>query len=212
MSSNRIRAKNPLDFFAQLGDRAKLAFIGSGYCLRQPKYLVVFFVSWLFFAYLFTFFQDGDFNWAIITSGIGADQKLLVLGRCFLNVFRNFTSFSGLSLIFLSFLQAVAIALMVFTYKNRNKAATLSGASTSVVASALGFLALGCPTCGISLLTPLLSAIAGASAGALSKTLGGIFMILAILLLIFTIIRLGYLVFIIVSASNYKEKHERKNS
>lgn len=212
MSSNRIRAKNPKDFFAQLGDRAKLAFVGCGYCLRQPKYLTIFIISWVLFAYIFTFFRDGNYNWAIISSGLGAEKKIEVLGKCFLAIFSNFTSFSGLGIIFLSFFQAVAIALMVFTYKNRNKTATLNGASTSVVATALGFLALGCPTCGISMLTPILTTIAGTGAGALSGTLGGIFIVVAFILIIFTLIRLGYLVFIIVSAENYKEKHERKNS
>lgn len=211
MSSNRIRAKNPKDFFSQLGDRAKLAFVGCGYCLRRPKYLTVFIVSWVAFAYIFTFFRDGMSNWNLLFSGITPEQKMGLLGKCFLNIFVNFASFYGLCIIFLSFLQAVAIVLMIFTYRNRNKEASLNGASTGLVASALGFVALGCPTCGISLLTPILTALAGASAGVLAKTIGDIFLVVAFILLLMTIIRLGYLVFIIVSASNYKEKHERKN-
>ena len=101
--------------------------------------------------------------------------------------------------------------LMIYVWRHREKSIAIDSASTGSIASVIGFVALGCPSCGISLLSPILTAIAGASAGILAERIGIIFIVLAFALLIFTVLRLGYTVFILVSAKRYKEKHAKSN-
>lgn len=199
------------DSFSLALDRIKLGSIGISYLLTFKKYLLLFVLAWAFFLYFLTFFKDGSGNLALLFSGISSDQKLSLLWRVALSCFGNFTSLYGLSLVLLSLLQGLAISLMVYTWRHKYKDQTLSSASTSTVASALGFVALGCPSCGISLLTPILSALAGASASILAERVGVLLTIVAFGLLFYSVFHLGYLVFVIVSARKYKEKHAPKN-
>lgn len=199
------------DRFLLALDRIKLGGIGISYLLTFKKYLLLFIFGWLFFLYFLTFFKDGNSNFMLLFSSIAIEQKFNLLWRVLLGCFGNFLSLYGLSLVLLSLLQGLAIALMVYTWRNKYKDQTLSSASTSTVASALGFVALGCPSCGISLLTPILSALAGASASILAERVGAVLTIVAFGLLFYSVFHLGYLVFVIVSARKYKEKHAPKN-
>lgn len=192
-----------------VSDRSKFALVSTWYLFKKPKYLCVFLLSFLVFIYFLTFFRDGSSNWQLIWSGLAIDRKLEVLGRVFPAILENFTSFYGLTIIFLSLLQGVIVMQIVFAWKNREKEQSLNTASTGGVGALLGFLALGCPSCGIGLLTPLLSAIAGASAVALSETIGYVLTVLAFGLLLFSIIRLGYINYIIISSKKYKEEHAK---
>lgn len=194
-----------------VSDRSKFALVSTGYLFKKPKYLCVFFLSFLFFLYFLTFFRDGSSNWQLIWSGLAIDRKLEVLGRIFPALLENFCSFYGVTIILLSLLQGIIVAQIIFAWRNREKEQSLNTASTGGVGAILGFIALGCPSCGIGLLTPLLSAIAGASAVALSETIGYILTILAFGLLLFSIIRLGYINYIIISSKKYKEEHAKSH-
>ena len=58
---------------------------------------------------------------------------------------------------------------------------------------------------------PIISAVAGASAVAMAETISQIFTIIAFGLLIFTILRLGYIDYVLASVNNRKEKHAKSN-
>lgn len=191
-----------------ISDRSKFTLLSTGCVLRKIKYLAVFLVSLFIFLYILSFFKDGSGNWQLLWSGLAIDRKIQILGRVFADIFSNFTSLYGVTIIFLSLLQALVVMHLVFAWKHREKNYALDGASTGGVGAILGFVALGCPSCGIGLLTPLLSAIAGASAVALAEGISQLFTIAAFLLMIFTIIRLGYINYIIIS-SNKEEHGER---
>ena len=194
-----------------ISDRSKFALVSTGYILKKPKYLAVFLLSFLVFLYFLTFFRDGSSNWQLIWSGLAIDRKLEILGRVFPAILENLASFYGITIIFLSLWQGIVVTQIVFALRNREKEQSLNAASTGGIGAVLGFLALGCPSCGIGLLTPLLSAIAGASAVALSETVGYILTVLAFILLLYSIIRLGYINFIIISSKNYKEEHAKSH-
>jgi len=190
-----------------IADRSKFALVSTGYILKKPKYLGILLLSFFIFIYFLTFFRDGSSNWQLIWSGLGLDRKMTVLGRVFPAILENFCSLYGLIVILLSLLQSVIVMQLIFAWRHREKGQQISGASTGGAGTILGFIALGCPSCGIGLLSPLLSAIAGASAVALSETIGNIITVLALGLLLFSIIRLGYINYIIISSRNYKEEH-----
>lgn len=201
------RIRNRLEL---IGDRIKLAMLGSSYCLSRKKYLISFIICSFGFLYFLTFFQDGNSNLHLLFSKIDAEQKIDILGRVFLNSLHNFLNLYGLSLVLLSILQGLAVTLMVYTWRHKEKDEVITTASTSTIASALGFVALGCPSCGISLLTPILSAIAGASASLLAERVNVALTLIAYALLLYSICKLGYLIFVIITAAKYKEKHGSK--
>ncbi len=185
---------------------AKYAVVGCAYCLKRPKYTVLFAILFFCFLHFLTFFKDGDGNWRILWSGLTVGEKFNMLERVTISTFGNFTSLYGLMLVALALLQSMAITLVVFAWRNRQKRAAIDGVEAGGVASLLGFAALGCPTCGVSFLMPILSAIAGASASILAERISIVLAIVAFLLLLYAIIKLGYTVYVIVGSSKRREK------
>lgn len=147
----------------------------------------------------------------MLWSGLPFGRKMEVLGRVFPAMLDNFGSLYGWTIVLLAFLQAVIIMQLVFAWRHREKDSALGGASTGGVGAALGFIALGCPSCGVGLLTPLLSAIAGGAAATLAEGASFVFTILAFALLVYTFIKLGYINYIIITNSNTKEEYAKNH-
>lgn len=193
-------------------DRAKFAMVSIGYLLKQPRYLVSFLVSLFVFLYILSFFKDGASNWLLLCSSLPFVDKLGVLGRAMMKIFENFADIYGVLIIFMSILQALTVMLLIFTWKHREKDQAIDGASTGSIGAIFGFIALGCPTCGLSLLTPILTAIAGTGAVAAAEGVSRTLIVLAFILLVYTVIKLGYVSFITISTNKYKEKKHAKSN
>lgn len=193
-------------------DRIELGFKGVCSVFSRPKYAIFGIFCVILIAYILNFWRDGNGNWQLLCSGLPLGDKLGVLGKVFASMVEFFRSFWGLSIALLALLQGVVITQLVFTWRHREKSAALDGASTGGIGAVLGFIALGCPSCGVGLLAPILSAIAGASAVAMAETIGRIFTILAFALLIFTVFRLGYIDFVLASVNKGKGKPCKKQS
>ena len=192
-------------------DRTKIGLQGVCSVFSRPKYAIFGIFCVILIAYILNFWRDGNGNWQLLCSGLPLGDKLGVLGRVFGTILEDFRSLWGISIILLAALQGIVITQLVFTWRHREKNAAIDGASTGGIGAILGFIALGCPSCGVGLLTPLLSAVAGASALAMAETIGKIFTILAFVLLVFTVLRLGYIDFVLASANSRKEKHAKSN-
>ena len=193
-------------------DRAKFAALSIWALFKRPKYLASFIISLFVFLYILSFFKDGNGNWLLLCSGLPFSSKMEVLGRVFLKIFDNFTNLYGILIILMSVLQALTIMLLIFTWRNRDKDNAIDGASTGGIGAIFGFVALGCPTCGISILAPLLTAIAGTGAMAAADGISKALIILAFILLIYTVIKLGYVSYVTISAKKYKEKKHAKSN
>ena len=192
-------------------DRTKFAVVGYKYLLSRPRYIVALVISFLIFLYVLSQLQDGGTNWQLLWSGLDFGDKMQVFGRSLASMLANFTSFTGILIVFLALMQSLCVAGIVFAIRHRQKDDALNGASTGSIASILAFITLGCPTCGMTLLTPLLTMVAGTGAVALAERLGVILSIVAFLLLFFTLVQLGYQIFVNVSAERAKEKHAKSN-
>ena len=209
------RKVSPRRFFEIVGDKIKLASIGIFELLKRPKYLIAFLVSLFVFLFILSFFKDGNSNWLLLCSSLDFHRKMTVIGQVLVGILTNFTSFYGVIIFFMAILQALIISLLIYTWKqrvrdNKNKDNTIDGASTGSIGAILGFIALGCPSCGVGLLMPILSAIAGAGALAVAETVSWLFTILAFLLLSYTVVKLGNISFI--NLCNEKTKRKEKDA
>ena len=205
-------AKKVKYLLSTLADRTKFAIVSIGYLLRRPKYLACFLVSLFLFLYILSFFKNGNGNLLLLFSGISFGMKMELLGRVAVDILGNFTDLYGLLIIALSILQALTIMLLIFAWRHREKEHAIDGASTGSIGAIFGFVALGCPTCGVSLLAPLLTAIAGTGAMAAAEGVSRVLIILAFILLIYTVIKLGYISFITIGSKKYKEKKHAKGN
>lgn len=205
-------AKKVKYLLSTLADRTKFAIVSIGYLLRRPKYLACFLISLFLFLYILSFFKNGNGNLLLLFSGISFGMKMELLGRVAVDILGNFTDLYGLLIIALSILQALTIMLLIFAWRHREKEHAIDGASTGSIGAIFGFVALGCPTCGVSLLAPLLTAIAGTGAMAAAEGVSRVLIILAFILLIYTVIKLGYISFITIGSKKYKEKKHAKGN
>ena len=200
------------DIWESFYDHCRYTLVSLWELFCRPKYLIGFIVSLLFFLYFLTFFRDGNGNWQLVWSGLDFGRKMEMLGRVWLAVGANFTSWYGLAIVLISVLQAIVIIQLIFAWRHRQKNQVIDGVSTGGIGAIFGFIALGCPTCGVGLLTPILTAVAGAGAMALAETFSNVFTILALLLLFYTVLKLGYNNFVTISAAAANKTKEEKHA
>jgi uncharacterized membrane protein HdeD (DUF308 family) len=199
------------NLFETFVDRCKFAVIGYKYLLSRPRYIIAMVISFLIFLYILSQLQNSGANWQLLWSGLDFGTKMQIFGKTLFSMLENFTSLLGVLIVILALMQSLCVAGIVFAIRHRQKDDALNGASTGSIASILAFITLGCPTCGMTLLTPLLTMIAGTSAVALAEKLGIILSVVAFALLFFTLVQLGYQIFVNVSAERAKEKHAKSN-
>lgn len=115
-------------------------------------------------------------------------QKIQFFAYGYQSLFTAFDSLLSMSVILISILFGINIALL--TYAVRHRAATFGSAGTGGVAAVLGVLSSGCAACGTSLLGPLLATL-GATSISMVHTVGAAFNIIGSLLLLYSIYKLG---------------------
>ena len=78
---------------------------------------------------------------------------------------------------------------MVFNYSHKQEDLSVE-TSASGFSVLFSFLALGCPSCGVTMFTPLVLTVLGAGALSVINVLGGIFIVLVFILLGYAVIKL----------------------
>ncbi|MBR2695656.1 hypothetical protein IKE86_01970 [Candidatus Saccharibacteria bacterium] len=208
--------------FARFFDEFSLAGRGLLLATRKKSFWIAFIITFLIFGTLinllssgFTSFQligaclsSGDFTGAVNILG-GAFLANFGIGRDFLDFILNFV---------LTVFQSILVSLVVFIYRHNRKQkrakTTDSGAlESSAIVAGLAVLGSGCPTCGTTLLAPVLGAILSGTTGAvkLAGTLSLVMNILAILLAILVFRKTGLETYAIIKSEEFKEKHHEEN-
>ncbi|MBR2659250.1 hypothetical protein IKD60_00605 [Candidatus Saccharibacteria bacterium] len=181
-------------------DEFKLAGLGILGLTKQPRFWVIFAIVFVVFGTLLSMFASGfsAFN-LFFASDFGG--KMSVIASAFCALFGVGRSFGDFLLTFtLTVLQALLIAMIVMIYRYRREKQragkwTSGGQADAVqnagIAAFLALLGSGCPTCGTTLITPLLSAVVGGGSYAIAGTVSGIITAVAIIIMILSIKKLG---------------------
>lgn len=148
---------------------------------------------------------------------LGFPDGLQILGTNFLNIFGiNMLFFDWLPIFAISLLQGVLIGLIVFLWnKKRNSSDNGNSANVEKAGIIAGLIALGagCPTCGTTLLTPLLGALFSSGGLAVTGTISVIVTWLAIIIAILSLKRLGVETYATIINDKYmRKKEEREKS
>ena len=117
---------------------------------------------------------------------------------------------------FLSLLQGILIGLIVLLWhKKRTSSESSNSANVEKAGIITGLIALGagCPTCGTTLLTPLLGALFSTGGMAMVGVISGLVTALAIIIAILSLKRLGVETYVIIINEKYmRKKEEREKS
>ena len=204
------------DRLAKWLDEFKLAGLGIVGLTKQPRFWVIFAAAFIVFGTLLSMFASGfsAFN-LFFASDFGG--KISVIASAFLALFGVGRNFGDFLLTFsLTVLQALLIAMIVMIYRHRREKQRAgkqakqqtdkhvkqqagkqenSGQADAVqnagIAAFLALLGSGCPTCGTTLITPLLSAVVGGGSYAIAGTVSGVITAIAIVIMILSIKKLG---------------------
>ena len=190
-------------------DEFKLALRGVLLATRYWKFDIVAIIGFLIFGTLLNLLASGS---AALSLFGAADfgGKIQILWDALLATFgvgRNFLDF--LLIFIISLLQGALIALVTFVWKKRKD--SVDDLQRTGIVAGLAVLGSGCPTCGTTLLGPLLIAVMGSGGVALASTLSGIFTALAVVLAIFALKKLGFETYAIIMDEKYRRKNARKN-
>ena len=212
--------------FAKFFDEFALAGRGLLLATKKKTFWITFILTFLIFGTLINLLSSGFTSFQLIGGCLSSGDfagAFKIIGSAFLAIFgvgRNFLDFA-LNLA-LTILQSILVALVVFVAKHNRKkrqeeksaTKSSSGLESSAIVAGLAVLGSGCPTCGTTLLAPVLGALLSGTTGAvkLAGTLSTVLNILAILLAILVFRKLGLETYAIIKSEHFKEKHHEKSS
>ncbi|MDR3152175.1 MAG: hypothetical protein LBT85_01750 [Bifidobacteriaceae bacterium] len=157
---------------------------------------LVFLLSLLVFGFILTFAANGSLYFSLLASNISLFDKFGVLAQIFVSIFSNiFQGVNGILVILLSLLQATTITLMVYA-KKYSEAKTICriGKDSGLQGAALiiSFIGVGCPTCGTSLIAPLIALFASGISATYMNLVGNLILVISCLICAFAILNLLY--------------------
>lgn len=189
-------------------DGFSLAGRGILLATRERRFWYGFIPAFLFFGLLMNLLSSGFAKFELM-GALGFPASLGVIGSSFIAIFGiNQPFLDWLPIFAISILQGILIGLIVLLWdKKRQNSANLERAGIITGLIALG---AGCPTCGTTLLTPLIGTIFSTSGLAVTGTISTIVTWLAIIIAILSLKRLGEEAYVIIVNEKFLARHARQ--
>lgn len=200
-------------------DEWKMALSGILLATRDWKFDIVVLVSFIVFGTLINLLSSStaalNLFWATDFAG-----KLSIIGDSFLAIFgvgRNFWDF--LLNFVITVLQSFLIGLVVFVWRKKRRskqgqkragAANADNLQSAGLVAGLAVLGSGCPTCGTTLLMPIIGTIFSSGGYALAGAISGILTVAAIWLALFTTRRIGKDAYAMILSEKFEKRHQKK--
>ena len=180
---------------------------------REKRFWYGFLPTFMFFAMLINLLAGGFSKFELMgAAGLGGAMKILL--DSFLSVFGvNQVFVEWLPTFLLALLQGILVGLIVFLWQKKKAEKESNSASVEKVGIITGLVALGagCPTCGTTLLTPLLGTIFSTGSLAVAGAISTIVTILAVVVAILSLKRLGVEAYVIIVNEKYLARKKEKN-
>lgn len=199
-------------------DEFLLAGKGILLATREKRFWVGFVISFLFFGILMNLLSGG-FSKFELMAATGFSGSMKILADALLGVFgyRMIVS-EWISVFLIAVLQGTLIGLVVLLWQKKRvskNSDTSNSANVEKVGIITGLIALGagCPTCGTTLITPLLGAIFSTGGLAATGVISGVVTALAIIIAVLSLKRIGEETYVIIVNEKYlRKKEEREKS
>ena len=188
-------------------DEFVLAFKGILLATKEKRFWYGFIPSFIFFGMLMNLLAGGFAKFELM-GALGFPKSLQIISDSFLAIFGFKQAFlDWLPIFAICILQGTLIGLIVLLWNKKKEESENSSNSANVEKAGIitGLIALGagCPTCGTTLLTPLLGAIFSTGGLAVTGTVSTIVTILALVIAIFALKRLGVETYVIIVNEKY---------
>ena len=201
MKWSKIKSK-----LAKWGDEWLLAFGGLKLALKSWKFVVVAGVMFLFFGTLLNLLSSGFAAFNLMAT-LDFGGKMQIIFDAFLGIFGiNKAFLDWLPIFCISLLQGALIGMIVLVWKKKRENSV--NLQNTGIAAGLAILGSGCPTCGTSLIAPIIGALFSSGSYAVAGTISGIITFAAIIVALLAFKKVGEEVYVIIVS----EKHKRRNS
>ena len=190
-------------------DEFVLAGKGILLATKEKRFWHGFIPAFLFFGFLMNLLSGGFAKFELM-SALGFHDSLKIIADCFITIFGvNQPFLDWLPIFAISVLQGILIGLIVLLWdkKKDQNSANLEKAGIITGLIALG---AGCPTCGTTLLTPLIGAIFSTGGLAITGAISTIITWLAIIVAILSLKRLGEETYVTIINEKYLAKKAKK--
>ena len=189
-------------------DEFILAAKGILLATKEKRFWCGFIPTFIIFAILINLLSAGFSKFQLMFSSPEAFG--VIIRDAFLSIFGvNQIFLDWLPVFLICLLQAILVGLIVFLWhkKRKEKDANSAGVEKAGLITGLVALGAGCPTCGTTLLTPLLGAIFSTGSLAIAGAISTIVTILAVIIAILSLKRLGLETYVIIIDEKYRRKH-----
>lgn len=186
-----------------------LAGKGILLALRERRFWIGFFVAFIFFGTLMNLLSGG-FSKFQLMGVVGFSGAMKIIFDAFLGIFGVGQAFLDWLFVFLlAILQGVLIGLIVLLAKKKRDSNAENIEKAGIIAGLIA-LGAGCPTCGTTLLTPLIGAIFSAGGVAITGIVSGVVTVLAVVIAILSLRRIGEETYVIIINERYLKKKEAR--
>ena len=190
-------------------DEFTLAGKGILMSTREKRFWWGFVPSFLFFGFLMNLLSGGTSKFDLMFA-LGFPSALKILGESLFGIFGfNLNFLDWLPIFAISLLQGTLIGLIVLLWKKKRKENAENLEKAGIITGLIA-LGAGCPTCGTTLLTPLLGALFSTGGLAITGTISTIVTWLAIIIAILSLKRLGFEIYAIIINERFLKKKEAR--
>ena len=184
-----------------------LAGKGILFATKEKRFWYGFIPSFLLFGFLISLLSSGTSKLNLIFTLKFLDSLKIILDT-FLAIFGIGQVFlDWLPTFFIVLLQSTLIGLIVFLWKKKQKDNAENIEKAGIITGLIA-LGAGCPTCGTTLLTPLIGTIFSAGGLAIAGTISTVITWLAAIIAILSLKRLGLETYAIIINDRYLKKKE----
>ena len=193
-------------------DEFVLAGKGILLATKERKFWYGAIPSFIFFGMLMNLLSGGTSKFELMGT-LGFPENLQIIGSSFIAIFGvNQPFLDWLPIFLIAILQAILIGLIVLLWdkKRETKGQNAENLEKAGIITGLIALGAGCPTCGATLLTPLIGAIFSTGSLAIAGTVSTIVTVLAVIVAILSLKRLGLETYAIIINEKYLVKKAKK--
>ena len=199
-------------------DECKMAMSGIVLATREWKFLLDFLSSFIIFGTLMNILSGSSAGWDLFWA-VDFGGKMRLLGQAFLANFGIDRALLDWAITFvITILQSILIGLVVLVWQKKRrqkvlaKAKNLNNMSDAGLVAGLAILGSGCPTCGTTLLAPLLGTVLSSGSFAIAGVISGLINVAAVILALFALKRVGKDAYVMIIAERYEKRHPKNNS
>lgn len=199
-------------------DECKMAMSGIVLATREWKFLLAFLSSFIIFGTLMNILSGSSAGWDLFWA-VDFGGKMRLLGQAFLANFGIDRALLDWAITFvITILQSILIGLVVLVWQKKRrqkvlaKAKNLNNMSDAGLVAGLAILGSGCPTCGTTLLAPLLGTVLSSGSFAIAGVISCLINVAAVILALFALKRVGKDAYVMIIAERYEKRHPKNNS